>query len=77
MRITHKDNADIRPGAGRPRKYPFDELTPGACLEIPNQSIDDYRRTSTALSNFKRRNNKEWITAVRFCDSITSVYRIS
>lgn len=62
---------------GRPKKYPFDDLKPGDCLTIPNHTIEDYRRTSTALSVFKRRRNFNWRTAVRFDGSTTSVYRIS
>lgn len=75
MEIVRKEFEPVY--RGRPKKYPFDELKPGDCLQINNQTIDDYRRTSTALSVFKRRRGfNTWITAVRFSDNITSVYRI-
>lgn len=82
MRITHNENPDIRAGQGRPCKYPFGDLLPGEVLTITVEKGDNINkaavRISTALSAWKRRNNPEWVTAVRkpFKDTI-DVHRIA
>lgn len=82
MIITQSKDSTIRPGVGKPRKYPFGDLKPGEVLTIVVKQDDDINkaavRISTALSAWKRRNNPEWITAVRkpFKDTI-DVHRIA
>lgn len=80
MRITHTENQDIRPGSGRPAKYLFDNLHPGQCLTITfpegSNMAKEASRVSTALSNWKRRNNPDWITAVRNTLQEVHVHRI-
>lgn len=81
MRITNNENPDIRASMGRPCKYPFQDLLPGQVLTIIIDQDDDIDkaaiRISTALSAWKRRNNPQWVTAVRkpFKDTV-DVHRI-
>ncbi len=82
MQITKNKNPNIRAGNGRPSKYLFEDLEPGEVLTIvidKNDSINKAAiRISTALSAWKRRNNPEWVTAVRkpFKDTV-DVHRIA
>lgn len=82
MKITQSETLNIRPGVGKPRKYPFGDLLPGQVLTIVIDEGDDINkaaiRISTALSAWKRRNSPEWVTAVRkpFKDTV-DVHRIA
>lgn len=82
MHITRSKNKNIRAGTGRPSKYLFEDLKPGDVLTIVIDHNDDINRAairiSTALSAWKRRNNPEWVTAVRkpFKDTV-DVHRIA
>lgn len=62
---------------GRPSKYPFNQMQPGDCLTIKDQSKAQYLNAVTAMYNFKRRNGLTWKTQVRFDNNTTSIYRLS
>lgn len=67
-----------RRGAGRKRIYPFDDLSPGDCLVLNNQSVDDCKRVASALYSHKRRNGLMWWeTSVRSDKNTVYVYRIA
>lgn len=62
---------------GRKKKYPFQDLLVGECLVIQNQSVDDYKRVSSAAYAFRRREKyMHWTFTVRLEGNNVSVYRI-
>lgn len=62
---------------GRRKKYPFQDLKPGDCLEISNVSIDDYKRIHSAAYAFRKRENyMHWLFTVRMEQNKVSVYRL-
>lgn len=80
MRVEQDNSITRHPGGGRPNKYQFHTLEPGGCLIIPVEKDDHHKylayRVSTALSNWKKRNDAdEWVTAVRNTEEEVHVYR--
>jgi hypothetical protein len=62
---------------GRPNKYPFSELLPGKSLIIEGAITDDYNRVKSALYQYKKNNNLDWVTSVRIDGNNIYVNRLS
>lgn len=76
MEIVRK--SPQRRGAGRKTKYRFNDLNPGDCMVIKNQSVLDCKRISSALYGHRKRNGLMWWdTTVRQEGNEVHVYRIS